>query len=285
MLWPLICRQAVPSSVPLSLLMGEVVGVESWWQVAAVIAAGVVAGVINSVVGSGTLVTFPTLLACGVPPVTANVSNNIGLLAGGVSGTWGYRSQLRAVWTTFVRVWPFSVVGGACGAAALLLLPAAVFGVVVPVLVACSLVLVVAGPWVKQVVQRRRAKSVGVAGSGVASCWGLAVGMFGAGVYGGYFGAAQGVLLVGLLGVLTAHSLQEINGLKNACATLVNAVAAVLFVVIAPQAVDWPVVGMIAVGSLCGGAMGAWVGQRLSPGVLRGVIVVVGLLALWKLLM
>jgi uncharacterized protein len=249
------------------------------WEMAAVLLAGMAAGTINTVVGSGTLITFPTLLAFGVPPVTANVSNTIGLVPGGVSGAWGYRRELAGQWPRLLRLGPASLLGGIAGAVLLLVLPGAAFKTIVPVLIAAGVLLVVLGPAISRRVESRAAARGGRPEHGATWVW-LAV--FGTGIYGGYFGAAQGVLLMAVLGVGLQETMQRNNATKNVLAAIVNAVAALLFVVVAD--VDWLVVALIAVGSVIGGQLGAGIGRRLSPNVLRGVIVVVGVAALVKLL-
>jgi hypothetical protein len=248
---------------------------------AAIVVAGTAAGAINAIVGSGTLITFPTLLALGFPPVTANVSNNIGLVSGGISGTWGYRRELAGQRPTLTRLAPMSLLGAITGALLLLRLPASAFEAIVPVLIAVSLVLVVVQPRMAAAAAARRDKA-GQQGHRVGVV--LLAGTYFAGVYGGYFGAAQGVLLVGLLGSLLAESLQRVNAAKNLLSLIVNAVAAVTFVVVRPSAVDWVVVLLIAVGSTVGGLLGARIGRWLPQPVLRGTIIVVGVVAIVRLL-
>jgi uncharacterized membrane protein YfcA len=250
------------------------------WQAFAVFAAGVGAGAINAVVGSGTLLTFPTLLALGYPPVTANVSNNIGLVSGGVTGTWGYRRELEGQGRRLTRLVPMSFVGSVTGALLLLRLPAAAFAAIVPVLIGISVVLVLAQPRIAAAVQRRR-QDAGRHDDGVGVP--ASVGTMLAGVYGGYFGAAQGVLLIGILGSVLPEPLQRVNATKNLLSLVVNLVAAVTFIVVRPEAIDWVIVALIAVGSLIGGALGARVGRRLSPTVLRGVVALVGVIAIVRL--
>ena len=240
--------------------------------------AGVAAGMINTIVGSGTLITFPTLLFFGYPPLTANVSNNVGLVAGGLTGSWGYRHELVGKGSTVRRLVPVSFAGSVVGATLLLVLPPSAFRAIVPALIAIALVLVLAGPRL----QSRWAVRPGDEGP----AWhrpALVGGLFLAGVYGGYFGAAQGVLLMGLLSLLSAEPLQRLNAYKNVLALVVNAVAAVMFVLFARDHLDWTVVGLIAAGSLVGGVLGARVGRRLPPVVLRGLIVVVGTVAIVRL--
>jgi uncharacterized membrane protein YfcA len=241
---------------------------------AAILFAGVAAGTINTVVGSGTLVTFPTLLAFGVPPVTANVSNTIGLVPGSVSGAIGYRRELRGQRARLVRLASASLMGGVIGAVLLLALPAAAFNTIVPVLILAGVVLVLLQPWIARRVAARAATRGGVPEHGALWVWVL---VMLAGVYGGYFGAAQGVLLMAIMGIGIQDHLQRLNGTKNVLAGLVNGVAALIFMVVAE--VDWLIVALIAVGSTVGGQIGAGVGRRLPPLVLRGVIATVGVVA------
>jgi uncharacterized membrane protein YfcA len=246
-------------------------------EAVAILLAGVAAGGINAVVGSGTLITFPTLLAFGVPPVTANVSNNIGLAPGSVSGAIGYRRELVGQRARVLRLVSASFVGGLSGAVLLLVLPEGAFETVVPVLIGLGLVLVVVQPRLSRRVAARREAAGETAGSRPDPWWVWPATLL-AGVYGGYFGAAQGVILMGILGIGIEESLQRLNAVKNVLAAVVNGIAGVLFVVVAD--VDWWIVLLIAVGSVVGAQLGATVGRRLPPTVLRGVIVVVGLAAL-----
>jgi uncharacterized membrane protein YfcA len=247
------------------------------WEAVGVFAAGIGAGTINTIVGSGTLITFPVLLAVGLPPVTANVSNTLGLVPGSISGAYGYRAELRGQRDRLLRLGSASLTGGVLGALLLLILPADAFEAIVPVLIGIALLLVVFQPWLARTVAARRTKPAHAEG-GLA----LLLGVFVTGVYGGYFGAAQGVLLLGLMGLLLADDLQRINATKNVLALVVNGIAAVVFVIDAP--IDWTAAGLIAAGSVIGGQIGSRVGRRLPPVALRGLIVVVGLAAIVKLL-
>lgn len=260
----------------------------------AVLLAGTAAGAINAVVGSGSLITFPTLVALGWPPLVANVSNNIGLVPGSFSSVHGYRRELHGQRRRLVRLVPASAVGSLTGSILLLTLPSDVFDRVVVVLIAVALFLVVAQPSVARRLAARRAATpergdtvasdVDVDGDVDVERLGpvlvLLVGA--AGVYGGYFGAAQGIILVATLGIFVTDGLQRLNACKNVLAATVNSVAAVVFV--ATTTVDWAVVAVIAVGSTVGGQLGSRFGRRLDPRVLRGLIVVVGLSALVRLL-
>ncbi|MFE0462538.1 sulfite exporter TauE/SafE family protein [Kitasatospora sp. NPDC058965] len=247
------------------------------WEGLAVFAAGAGAGTINVIVGSGTLITFPVLLAIGLPPVTANVSNTLGLVPGSVSGAIGYRRELADQRGRLVRLGTASLLGGLLGAVLLTTLPGAAFAAIVPALILLALVLVVIQPRVARAVAARGG-SAGHPDGG----WGLVAGVFATGVYGGYFGAAQGVLLLALMGMLLRDDLQRMNAVKNVLALIVNAVAAVFFLFTAH--IDWLAALLIAVGSALGGLLGARIGRRLPPTALRGLIVVVGLIAVVKLL-
>jgi uncharacterized membrane protein YfcA len=308
-------------------------------QALAIFAAGLAAGTINTVVGSGTLITFPTLLAFGYPPVLANVSNNVGLVPGVASGVHGYRAELRGQRRRIIRLGSASACGGLLGAILLLVLPAGAFQAIVPALIGVAVVMVLVQPRLARWMARRQVtRSPAPAGgadpppgrpeaprdtvaaepadgSATSPAGGTAAGatrtetatavgvltatddsrgadaiggpvlwflVFCAGVYGGYFGAAQGVLLIGMLGIAFADTLQRINAVKNVLAGLVNGLAAIVF--IALTHIDWRVAGLIAAGSILGGQVGARIGRRLPPWALRLLIVCVGVAALIKLL-
>lgn len=248
-------------------------------EIVAILLAGVAAGTINTVVGSGTLIMFPTLLALGVPPVTANVSNTVGLVPGTLSGAIGYRRELAGQRRRLLRLGPASLTGGVVGAILLLVLPSKAFDTIVPVLIGIGVLLVVLGPTIGRKVAARAAARGGLPEHGA---WWVWPAVWGTGVYGGYFGAAQGVLLMAVLGIGVDDDLQRHNATKNVLALIVNGVAALVFIVVAD--VDWSVAGLIAVGSIVGGQLGATVGRRLPPLALRLVIVAVGLTALVALL-
>ncbi|MGE9807614.1 MULTISPECIES: sulfite exporter TauE/SafE family protein [unclassified Janibacter] len=251
------------------------------WEALAIILAGVWAGTINTVVGSGTLVTFPVLLFFGYPPVVANVSNSLGLVGGGVTGVWGYRREVRAMLPALRRLVPASLIGGIAGALLLLVLPPEAFERIVPLLILLGIVLVIVGPRLQRWAAAHHRDGVPPRSHVVA----LVAGVLLAGVYGGYFGAAQGVLLIGLLSTFSAEPLQRLNGVKNVLGTVVNFVAALVFIVVEPEAIDWTVAGLILSGALIGGLIGASVGRRLPPTVLRAVIVLIGVVAIAHLVL
>jgi uncharacterized membrane protein YfcA len=238
--------------------------------------AGLMAGAVNAVVGGGTLVTFPTLLALGVPAITANVSNNLGLVVGNITGTWALRDGLTGQRHRVLRLLPVSAVCGVGGAVLLLTLPAQTFRRVVPALILLAVVLVVLQP----VLTRRLAARQVPAEQPLAAQVGVGL----AGLYGGYFGAAQGVMLLAALGLTAAEPLPRLNALKNLLTLAVNVLAGVVFVVVRPSAVDPVVVLAVAAGSWAGGLLGARFARRLSPSGLRVTVAVVGVAAVARLL-
>lgn len=241
-----------------------------------VVTVGFAAGSINTIVGSGTLVTFPTLLAIGYSPVVANVSNTVGLVFGSVSGAVGYRRELQGQRRRALTLGAGSLLGGITGAVLLLTLPSSVFDGVVPVLILLACALVIAQSRLSAMVAARRTK---VVEHGGVPLWIL---VFLTGIYGGYFGAAQGVILLALLGIFVADTLQRLNGTKNVLATIANGAAALIFA--ASADVAWEVAALIAVGSVLGSQFGARVGRRLPGNLFRAVIVVVGLVAAIRLI-
>ncbi|MCC5673166.1 sulfite exporter TauE/SafE family protein [Kocuria rhizophila] len=292
------------AALPTQLLgAGGAVGFE-WWQVLLILVAGLWAGTINTIVGSGTLVTFPVLVTMGVPPVTASMSNAMGLIAGNLTGAWSYRSELGGLKKTLLKLLPCSVVGGVIGAYLLLHLPEAVFEVVAPFLIVVALLFVVFQPKLQAKVRARKEREARAAAgtpgdaavpgtAGTAPSAGvqalvdgsqqpaiLYVLVFLAGIYGGYFVAAQGVLLVGVLGVFLLAPLQSSNAVKNVLVAAVNIVAALSYMLFAFDRINWWVVLFIALSSTVGSWLGAKIGKRLSPVALRTVIVVLGLVAL-----
>jgi uncharacterized membrane protein YfcA len=236
-------------------------------EAAAILTVGAAAGTINAIVGAGSLITFPTLLALGYPPVIANVSNTVGLVPGSLTGALGYRRELADQRERAVRLGAVAILGGLTGGLLLLGLPATAFERVVPYLILLAVVLVAVQPRLAAAVARRRA------GRHEHALL-LSIGVFLVGIYGGYFGAAQGVMLIALLGIYLPDDLQRLNGLKNVLAFVINTVAAALFVVVAP--IVWPVALLLAIGSSAGGFLGAALARRLSPSALRIAIVVAG---------
>ncbi|WP_028649217.1 sulfite exporter TauE/SafE family protein [Nocardiopsis sp. CNT312] len=246
------------------------------WEAVAVLLAGVAAGGINAIAGSGTLFTFPVLLALGYPPVTATVSNSIGLAPGTLSGTIAYRRELAGQRTRVLKLGSMAFCGAVTGALLLIYLPPGVFETVVPFMIGTACVLIVLQPRIAAWARSRRPASKD--GGPL-----LPLGAYATGTYGGYFAAAQGIILLSLLGTALDDDLQRINALKNLLTTVANSTAAVFYIALAAPA--WPVVGLIAAGTVIGGFLGARYGRRLSPAALRACVVVVGLTAALQLLL
>lgn len=247
-------------------------------ELLAVLAAGLGAGLVNAIAGSGSLLTFPVLLALGVPPVTANTSNGVGLAPGGFAAAWGMRELLAGQGRRVAGLAVFSAIGSACGAVLLLTLPSSVFGVVVPVLIAVGVVLVAAQPWIARWANARRDPQRPDGGAG------LRTGVVGTGAYGGYFGAAQGILLVALLGTTLPDELHVLNAIKNVLAGVANGVSAVIFIAASPflddGSVDPLIAATIAIGAIVGALTGAKVAGRIPASALRAVLVLVGVAAI-----
>ncbi|HEX5384164.1 MAG TPA: sulfite exporter TauE/SafE family protein [Propionibacteriaceae bacterium] len=254
----------------------------TWLDLLALLGAGGLAGLINTVVGSGTLITFPTLLALGVPPVTANISNTVGLAPGSLSGAWATRRELGGQRRRVLWLGSAALLGGIAGALLLLWLPSKAFDAIVPILIGLGCVLVIVQPFIAKRLAYRRARLGTDAAPPVLGSVLLWLAIAFTSVYGGYFGAAQGVLFIAILGIGFAESLARINAIKNVLATIVNGIAAVVFVLVSQ--VNWPAAIAIAVGSVLGAQLGGRVGRKLPPTLYRVIIVVVGVAAIISLL-
>ena len=274
------CLSSATSPLPSSRTdrQSTVPGTMSVLEVLLLTGAAFLAGTINTIVGSGSLITFPTLLAIGYSPVIANVSNTIGITFGSMSGAVGYRRELGGQRRRATVLGSASLVGGITGGVLLLTLPSSVFDAVVPVLIILAVVLVILQPRLSRFVAERRSRTVEHGG---VELW---IGIFLTGVYGGYFGAAQGVILLSLLGIFIADTLQRLNGVKNVLALDRQRCGRDAVRVLRRREP-----GLVVV------ARSRWVrwsarssappsGRRLPAPALRGLIVVVGLVAAIKLL-
>lgn len=240
--------------------------------------AGLGAGTINAVVGSGTLITFPALVAFGVPPQAATMSNALGLIPGNIASSFGYREDLRGSGDKLKRWIPASMAGSLMGAALLVILPEKSFELIVPVLIVLALVMVVIQPRLQKYLKARQSNAV------THSTIAVYCVLFFTAIYGGYFAAAQGIILIGLLGIVLDEPLQTINGYKNVLVLFVNLVSATAYTVIGFNKISWMAVVLVAAGSLVGGYVGARIGRELNPTVLRAVIVILGIVALVRII-
>jgi uncharacterized membrane protein YfcA len=238
-------------------------------------AAGFAAGTINTIVGSGSLITFPTLLFFGYSPIVANVSNTVGLVPGTISGVVGYRREMPARDRPLLTLVAAALAGGLTGGILLLALPAASFSIIVPFLILVACALMALQPYLSRALAGGRGAENGHEAA-------LTALVYVTGIYGGYFGAAQGVLFISLLSIFRPGNLQRSNAIKNLLAMCTNAIAAVLFIFIAH--VDWVAALLIGIGSIVGGQVGAFVARRMRPTLLRWIVVVVGVSVALKLL-
>jgi uncharacterized membrane protein YfcA len=236
----------------------------------------VAAGIANAIVGSGTLITFPTLIAFGYPAVLANVSNTTGLAFGNVASIAAWRRELEGQRVRALRLGVASIAGGVTGAVLLFELPASAFRAIVPVFIGIGVVLVAVQPIASRYLARRLREA-----EHERHGWAAIGGLFLVGVYGGYFGAGQGLLIIGVLGFAVVDTLHRLTALRNVLAGATNVVAAIAFV--AATHVAWGAVGLIAAGSIVGGWAGVHVGRRLPPLAYRVVISAVGFAALLRL--
>jgi uncharacterized membrane protein YfcA len=233
--------------------------------------AGIVAGAMNAAVGSGTLVTYPLLLAYGLPPVIANGTNTMGIAPGNVAGAWSYRRQLTGRRRTVIRLAAVIGLGAALGATLVLVLPSTVFEAVVPwlILVACALVL--AQPRISRLLRERGVDATRLPRRALVPV------LLVIGIYAGYFGAAQGIVLIAALTTLLDADLQRSNAVKNVLQGVSNGVAGVVFAL--GGAVAWGPAIAVGTGAVIGGFVGAPVARRLPDAALRGLIVAIGLAA------
>lgn len=221
------------------------------------------------------MITFPTLLAFGYPPVLANVSNTTGLAFGNVASIAAWRRELEGQRGRAIRLGAASVAGGITGALLLFELPASAFKTIVPVCIGLGVVLVIGQPVATRYLATRRPETAG------RRNWTAPVGLFFVGVYGGYFGAGQGLLIIAVLGLAFTDTIHRLTALRNVLAGATNVVAAIAFV--SATHIAWTVVFLIASGSIVGGWAGVHVGRRLPPVAYRVVIAAVGVVAFARL--
>ncbi|MBC7633552.1 sulfite exporter TauE/SafE family protein [Aeromicrobium sp.] len=242
----------------------------------AVVAAGLGAGFVMSAIGVASLVSFPVLIALGLPPVVANTSNTVGLIPAGLSGSFGYRRELSTHPRLTIAVLLTGAAGSIAGAFLLLRLPAGVFDALVPWLILFACTLVGLQPRISAWLRIKR-EGHELGSSRTRMTRGIATLTTFAGVYGGYFGAGQGVVVVAILALGLDLELKVVNALKTLAVLSANVVAGVIFIAIAD--LDWAVVGLLGAGSVIGGYVGSRVGRVLPPGLFRSLVVTAGVTA------
>lgn len=251
------------------------------WHIAILFVAAFAAGAINSIAGGGTLLTFPVLIWLGLDPKVANATSTVALWPGLFGGLFGYRRELENSSKILVRLGLTSVIGGAVGAWLLIWTPSPVFASLVPFLILFATILFMA-----QGTITRRLRLQPITAEPQTSWWlGAIVFQFFSSIYGGYFGAGNGILMLAAMGLLGLHDINRANGIKNFLGICINSIAVVSFAVM--QLVRWPEALLMAVGALLGGYFGANMALRISQVWVRRGIVVIGLAIfvamVWKL--
>jgi hypothetical protein len=256
---------------------------ESFGDVLTVAAAGLGAGFVNGAAGGGSLVSYPLLLATGLPARTANVTNTVGILTGYVGGALGFRDHLRSQRPRLRELAPVAIVGAVAGAVLLLVTSESAFEAIVPLLILGACLLFGVQPIVRRRLVERRTNRVDTPRESTGRLGAIALAsVFAAAIYGGYFGAGIGVILLAILGIVLDEPLARVNGLRGVLSLLINAVAAVVFALGAD--VDWAVAGVLSATCLVGGYAGARVSLRLPDHLLRVVVITFGLAAVARLL-
>jgi hypothetical protein len=244
----------------------------------AIFAAGLGAGLVNSVAGGGTLLSFPVLLWAGRDPIVANATNALALWPGSVAAAYGFRRELLPKRRLFALLLPPAILGSVLGGVLLLHTPKRTFAFLVPYLVLGATILIAT--------QRPLMRALGTAAS-VTPTRGrmaaLVLVQLAVAVYGGYFGAAMGIIMLAAYGLYGVADIHERNGLKNVTAAVINGVAGLYFAL--SGAIDWRDAAALATGSVSGGLVGAAIGRRLSRPVAEGVVVALGALAALSLLL
>jgi uncharacterized membrane protein YfcA len=237
-------------------------------HIALLLVAGLAGGAVNGIAGGGTLISFPALLAVGLPPVVANVTNTVAIWPGYVSGAVTYRGQLRTGRAQLTGYSLAAAAGAVLGTVLLLTLPGSTFRSLVPYLVLGATALLAAQPWISKALARRRPDGH------VRRAAPLLAAIFATAIYGAYFGGGLGILLMAVLSLGLEAEVQRLNGTKTLLALVVNTVALLGFVLFGH--VDWPAAALIAPASFTGGILGARVAQRMNANVLRAAVVALG---------
>jgi uncharacterized membrane protein YfcA len=234
-----------------------------------------IGGAMNAIAGGGTLVTFPAIVALGIPPLIANATSTVALWPGAVGSMWGYRKELEGARSWATRFAPPSLLGGALGAWLLLRTPAESFERIVPFLVLAATLLFLVQPPLMRWLRLGRNPEPAPRAEPATPPWSFVVFQFAVGVYGGYFGAGIGILMLAVLGLMGFRNIHRMNGLKNWGGLCMNAVAATMFAL--SGIVNWPVALAMAVGGLLGGYGGSRLAQAVGQERVRASVVVIGL--------
>ena len=242
--------------------------------------AGFLAGALNAAAGGGTLVTFPVLIWLGVPPITANISSSVGLLPGYLGGGLAYRRELKVQKKRIATFSVVSIIGGVAGALLLLSTSESIFNGLVPFLVLGSAGLLASQPFLSRQLKKRQARKNDMSGqlpdSKDVSTW-AQIGVLIAAIYGTYFGAGLGVMLLAVLALTVNDELQKLNGLKTLLSLLINTIG--VFVFVSTASVNWAIIGVLAPSAFLGGTVGGSIARLLPPTVLRFIVVAFALVS------
>ena len=249
-------------------------------HVAIMFVAAFMAGMINAIAGGGTLITFPVLIWIGLDPKVANATSTVALWPGLMGGVWGYRKELQNSRKILVRLGTTSILGGAVGAALLIATPTTTFARLVPFLILFATALFMAGEPIRRWLRFQPA----VAEPRARWWMGAIPFQFASAIYGGYFGAGNGILMLAALGLLGLHDMHRANGIKNFLGVCINSAAVLGFVV--AGLVNWPEALLMAAGAVAGGYFGASAAQRVGQLIVRRAVVLIGLIIgvvmLWR---
>ena len=245
------------------------------WQGVVIFAAAFIAGMMNSVAGGGTLLTFPALIWIGMDPKAANVTSTVALWPGSLGGMLGFRRELRDSRSFMLLLTPSSIAGGLIGALLLLRTPSETFASIVPFLILFATVLFAAGEPLSKLLRRRNRETD--ENSEVSRSWWITaavIQLFSA-IYGGYFGAGNGIVMLAVLGLMGLNDIHQMNGLKNYFAMCINLIAAVYFILCGP--VKWGAAIIMTAGAIAGGYGGAGIARKLGRNFARRAVIAIGL--------
>lgn len=243
-------------------------------QGALILGAGLVAGAMNAVAGGGTIITFPTLIWSGLAAINANATNTVALVPGALAGAWGYRREMREGNPTYYWLLIPSFCGGLLGGILLRYTPPATFAALVPWLILFAVVLFACQEPIQKWLRKGKAANTEASGHGGPWMMLASATQFFTGIYGGYFGAGMGIMMLATLTVLSFANIHQMNGLKNLLGMMINLTAALYFIFVG--LVHWPEAGVMAVGAIVGGYGGAGLARKLGAKFVRWAVIVIG---------